>query len=98
MALMAIFAQLKSCSNYLFEDEYIEKNPFAKVKQIKTDKVIIETFEVEEVKRMLNQFNKKVYTEFRDALLIQILYDTGIRISEGLILKYLNIVTAKKML
>ncbi|ABO48918.1 phage integrase family protein [Desulforamulus reducens MI-1] len=88
---------VKIMFNYLFEDEYIEKNPFAKVKQIKTDKVIIETFEVEEVKRMLNQFNKKVYTEFRDALLIQILYDTGIRISEAINLKISDIDTDKNM-
>ena len=88
---------VKVLFNYLIEDEYIDKNPFAKVKQIKTDKVIIHTFKPEEIKKMLNQFNKNIYTDLRDALLIRMLYDTGLRISEAINLKITDIDTERNI-
>lgn len=89
---------VKVMFNFLLEDEYIEKNPFAKVKQIKTDKVIIETFEPEEVKKMLNQFSKRIYCDLRDALLIRVLYDCGLRISEAINLKITDVDTEKNLI
>lgn len=47
---------VKTMFNYLVEDEYLTKSPFAKVSQIKTDKVLISTFTPEEVKKMLAVF------------------------------------------
>jgi len=90
-AINGFVRAVKVFFNYLLEDEYIEKNPFAKVRQIKTDKVIIHTFEAEEIKKMLNQFDTKNYCDLRDALLIRILYDTGLRISEAIYLKIDNV-------
>lgn len=86
-AINGFIRGVKVFFNFLYEDEYIEKNPFAKVKQIKTDKVIIETFKPEEIKKMLNQFDRSSYYGLRDALLIRLLYDTGLRISEALSIK-----------
>lgn len=63
--------------NYLLEDEFIEKNHFQKVKQIKTDKVIIQKFEPEEIKRMLYILDKRKYTQHRDSILIGIGLDNG---------------------
>lgn len=88
---------VKVMFNYLIEDEYIEKNPFVKVRQIKTDKVIIHTFEPEEVKKMLSQFNKSVYTDARDELLLRFLYDCGLRISEAINLKLADIDTERNL-
>lgn len=90
-AINGFIRSAKVFFNYLLEDEYIEKNPFIKVRQIKTDKVIIHTFEPEEIKKMLNQFNNKYYCDIRDSLLIRLLYDTGLRISEAINLKIDNV-------
>lgn len=89
---------VKVMFNYFMEDEYIEKNPFAKVRQIKTDKVIIESFEPEEVKKMLTQFNKSLFTDHRDYLLILVLFDCGLRISEAVNLKIQDIDTDRNIL
>ncbi|GBF32271.1 phage-related integrase/recombinase [Desulfocucumis palustris] len=89
---------IKVMFNYLMEDEYIEKNPFAKVRQIKTDKVIIQTFELEEVKKMLTQLKRNVYADLRSALLIRILFDCGLRISEARNLKIADIDTERNVL
>lgn len=97
-AINGFVRAVKVLFNYLLEDEYIDKNPFQKVRQIKTDKVIIHTFEPEEVKKMLNQFDIKNYCDIRDALLIRMLYDTGLRISEAIFLKIENVDLEKNLL
>lgn len=89
---------VKVMFNYFIEDEYLDKNPFQKVKQIKTDKVIIESFEPEEVKKMLAQFNKSIFTDHRDYLLILVLFDCGLRISEAVNLKIQDIDTDRNIL
>lgn len=89
---------VKTMFNYFMEDEYISRNPFAKVKKIKTDKIIIPTFEPEDIKLMLNQFNKNFFADFRDSLIIRFLYDCGLRISELTFLKTSDIDTEKNLL
>lgn len=89
---------IKTMYNYFLEDEYISKNPFAKVKQIKTDKVIIPTFEPEEIKLILNQFKKNCFADYRDSLIIRVLYDCGLRVSEATSLKTSDIDTEKNLL
>lgn len=89
---------IKTMFNYFMEDEYISRNPFTKIKQIKTNKVIIPTFEPEEIKLMLNQFNKNRFSDFRDNLIIRILYDCGLRVSEVTALKIPDIDTERNLL
>ncbi|TEB13586.1 Tyrosine recombinase XerD [Pelotomaculum sp. FP] len=89
---------VKTMFNYLLEDEYISRNPFAKVSQIKTDKVIIPTFEPEEIKLMLKQFNKNHFADVRDSLIIRVLYDCGLRVSEVTNLKIADVDTEKNLL
>ncbi|WP_273484718.1 tyrosine-type recombinase/integrase [Desulforamulus ruminis] len=97
-AINGFIRSVKVLFNYLLEDEYIEKNPFAKVRQIKTDMVIIHTFEAEEIRKMLNQFNKNIYCDLRDSLLVRVLYDTGLRISEATYLKIDNVDLERNLL
>jgi len=89
---------IKTMFNYFIEDEYISRNPFIKVKQIKTDKVIIPTFDPEEIKLMLSQFNKNCFCDFRDSLIVRILFDCGLRVSEITTLKISDINTEKNLL
>ena len=88
---------IKTMFNYFMEDEYLEKNPFAKVMQIKTDKVIIHTFEQEEIKNMLAQLNGKGFYDLRDNLMLRIMYDTGLRVSEIINLKITDVDTDKNL-
>ncbi|WP_066639653.1 tyrosine-type recombinase/integrase [Desulfolucanica intricata] len=89
---------IKTMFNYFMEDEYLEKNPFAKVKQIKVDKVIIDTFEPEEIKKMLNHLKKNTFYDLRDNLMIRILYDCGLRVSELINLKIIDIDIEKNII
>ena len=88
---------IKSMFNYFIEDEYIAKNPFAKVSKIKVDNVIIHTFEPEEIKKMLAQLKKNTFYDIRDNLMIRILYDCGLRVSEIINLKTNDIDTEKNL-
>lgn len=61
------------------------------VKKLSFLVIIIQTFEPEEIKSMLKQFNQNDYCDLRDSLLMQLLYDTGIRIAKALSLKIKDI-------
>ncbi len=50
---------------------------------LKTDKKIVTTFEKRHLKILLNAPNKNTFTGFRDYVLMLLLLDTGIRISEA---------------
>ncbi|ABO50641.1 phage integrase family protein [Desulforamulus reducens MI-1] len=88
---------IKTMFNYFMEDEYIDKNPFHKVSKIKVDNTIIHTFEPDEIKKMLAQLNKNTFYDLRDNLMLRIMYDCGLRVSEIINLKITDIDTDKNM-
>jgi len=67
---------------FLVEDEHIEVNPSEKIKPIRSEKKIIETFSIDQVKKIIGNPRKKSFTGTRDQAVIQLLFDTGMRISE----------------
>lgn len=77
-------ATLKVFFNYLIEEEYLEEknNPMRRIKSLKEEKRVILTFNDEEVKRIINDVKEETYSNIRDKLILIILFDTGIRVSE----------------
>ncbi|MCT7538218.1 tyrosine-type recombinase/integrase [Aliarcobacter butzleri] len=87
-------AVLKAFFNYLEFDEIVEVNPFRKLKlSLKEPKLLPKTLELSEIKRVLkylyslknSYFDKTSFSYkllIRDIVSIEILFSTGIRVSE----------------
>ncbi len=68
--------------NWCYQEELIDKNPVLRLKSPKADKRIIPAFTNEQVEKMLSCFDLSTELGFRDYLIILLLLDTGIRLSE----------------
>ena len=77
-------ATLKVFYNYLMDEEFIDEmeNPLRRIKSLKEEKKVIVTFNDEEVKRIINDVKEETYSNIRDKLILIMLFDTGIRVSE----------------
>ncbi|WP_248928994.1 tyrosine-type recombinase/integrase [Paenibacillus hamazuiensis] len=69
--------------NYLTDEAFLTINPFSGLKLLKTEKKIIETFSKEQIRKLLDTPNKQTFTGYRNYLLMSVLLDTGVRISEA---------------
>jgi integrase/recombinase XerD len=76
---------------FLAEECYIESNPAARLQKLKDPKVIIKTFSAEEIEAILAQPNKLRFSGTRDYLMMLLLLDTGLRISEAMCIKLKDI-------
>ena len=86
-------ACLKSFFKFLLAREFIEVNPTSRLRPLKTEKRLpnfVKTTEMEELLK-LPVFEGNDFPELRDRLIIELLYGTGIRLSELLGLKYNDI-------
>lgn len=77
-------ARLKVFFRYCIDEEYIDvtANPMERIKNLKEERTIIHTFTDEEVRLMIACCDGKSYTAVRDRLILMILFDTGVRVSE----------------
>ncbi|MFJ7370625.1 tyrosine-type recombinase/integrase [Lysinibacillus sp. NPDC098008] len=57
-------------------------NPMRRIKNLKEERKVMHTFNDEEVKRILRDVKEYTYSNVRDKLILIILFDTGIRVSE----------------
>ena len=72
----------KNFFKYLHEEEYTETILTAKIKNVKKPKVIIQTFSNDEVKAMIDYYKGYNYLAIRNKVILIMLFDTGIRLSE----------------
>jgi len=90
-------ATLKSFFKFLIKREIIEVNPTANINSLKTDQKIPNFIKEKDINYLFD--NLKVENNFegqRDLLILELLYGTGIRISELINLKAKNINITKK--
>ncbi|WP_244835228.1 tyrosine-type recombinase/integrase [Clostridium sp. BJN0001] len=64
---------------YATDEEIIENNPMLKINWLKEEKVIINTFNDEEVDRMMKVYTGSDYMNIRNKCILAILFDTGVR-------------------
>lgn len=86
-------ACLKSFFKFLVAREYIEVNPASRLRPLKTEKRLpnfVKSNEMDEL-LSLDVFNGDSFPELRDRLIIELLYGTGMRLSELIGLKPENI-------
>lgn len=67
---------------YAYHEGYTDHLITADIKNVKEPKVLIHTFSTDEIKRMIGYYNGNTYIDWRNKLILMILFDTGIRISE----------------
>lgn len=77
-------ATLKVFFQYLIDEGFIEEqnNPMRRIKNLKETKTVIITFNDDEVSRIINDIREETYSNVRDKLILIMLFDTGIRVSE----------------
>lgn len=77
-------ATLKVFFQYLTDEGFVEEqnNPMRRIKNLKEAKNVIVTFNDDEVSRVINDLKEETYSNVRDKLILILLFDTGIRVSE----------------
>ena len=82
---------LKSYYKYLLKETLVDKNPLLKVSYLKVSKKLPVFVDNEKMELLFNEdFDSDDFRSLRDRLLIEILYGTGIRVSEIINLKTIN--------
>lgn len=82
---------LRSFFQFLVEEDFIEKHPFLEVKLPKVDKHLPGFIYPEEIEAILHSVNTSTDQGQRDLLILEMLYATGLRVSELTALKLKDI-------
>ena len=75
-------SSLRSFYKYLLEEKIIKKNPMTLISNPKLDKKLPNFLYYDELEILLNIPDKSTVLGLRDALILELLYSTGIRVSE----------------
>jgi len=75
-------AAIKSFYQYLVRERYLDKDPAANLESPKLEKKLPKILSIAEVEELLKQPNIVLPTGLRDKAMLELLYATGIRVSE----------------
>lgn len=75
-------ASMTAFYKYLFQKKVIQENPFEELDSIKLDKSLPKTLTYDQVENLLNSPNIKTLMGLRDRAMLELLYGSGLRISE----------------
>ena len=73
---------LKSFFKYLLGEHYINDNPLSLITSPKLDKKLPQVLYYEELEKLLNSINDDTIIGLRNNLILELLYSTGVRVSE----------------
>ena len=82
---------LKSYFNYLIFEGYIQKSPISDIESPKLEKKLPEVLTETEIKKLIESYDVNDNFGQRNRTIIEVLYGTGIRVSELINLKLSNI-------
>ncbi len=91
-------AALRSFYNFMVQEDYLELNPARDIDIPKPDKRLPRILTVSEVERLLRQPDEGRPIGLRDRAILELLYATGIRVSELVSLDLEHINTARRQL
>ena len=89
--IQAYVRAIKAYWTWLFNEGYISDNTMSALKIPKAPKKVVNTFTQEQIQLMIKAINQRSPRGYRDYLIILILLDTGIRLSELMGLRIDNI-------
>jgi integrase/recombinase XerD len=72
----------KSFFNWCYQEDLIENNPVERLKSPKVPSKVTATFSDEQIHKMLSVCDPNTETGFRDYVILLLLLDTGVRLSE----------------
>lgn len=75
-------ASIRSFYNYLFQEKHVPDNPAAEMESPKLDKKLPRVLTTQEVDLLLEQPDQQQVTGIRDKAMLEVIYATGIRVSE----------------
>lgn len=84
-------ASIKSFYAFLMRERAVDVDPTEKIKPPKIVKKVPETLTIDEVNRLLDQPAGKTPKEIRDKAMLELLYATGIRVTELVTLKLTDV-------
>ena len=89
-------SSIRSFYNYLVREKIIEMNYFKEVGRIKKDGSLPKYIKDNDLEKLINSFDKEKPLEQRNILILEMLYATGIRVSELVNIKLNDIDTYNK--
>lgn len=78
---------MKVFFNYCVEKKYLKNSPMESIKFIKVKRKMKDEVTDLEFKALVNAINVTIFSEYRDYTIIQLIFDTGMRLTETLNLK-----------
>lgn len=87
---------IKVFFNYMYDNRYISNNPIRRVKQLKNQRKVVGYIDDTNMNKLLKSFDLSKFHEFRDYTIAQLIFDTGMRIGETLLIKEADIDFVKR--
>lgn len=78
---------IKVFYNYLYKNRYITSNPVTRIKEIKCSRKVVGFIKNDEFNRLLRIFDLSKFHEYRDYIITQLIFDTGMRLGETLLIQ-----------
>jgi len=92
-------SSLRSFFNFLKRKKVVDRNPMLKIVAPKIPKRLPEFIRKENIEKLLDNLNEAdSYANFRDRLIIELLYSTGIRRAELIPLKSTDVLNSDKLI
>ena len=86
-SILRMLASLRSLYRFLLQKQYISENPAEEIHGFKSEKKTPQILTDQEVERLLEQPVCKDFKGYRDCAMLELLYATGMRVSELISLK-----------
>lgn len=93
-----LWCKLKKCFEYAERLDYIKSNPCRKLDNPKGEKSKTEFWTIDELKKVLRTFDQSIYEERQFYTTIWLYFMTGMRVSEGLSLKWSDVDLVEKVI
>ena len=87
---------IKVFFNYMYDNRYITNNPIARVRQLKNHRKVVGYIDDLNMNKLLNSFDVSKFHEYRDYVITKLIFDTGMRLGETLLIKEENIDFVKR--
>lgn len=87
---------IKVFFNYMYDNRYISNNPIRRVKQLKNQRKVVGYIDDTNMNKLLKSFDLSKFHEYRDYTIAQLIFDTGMRIGETLLIKEADIDFVKR--
>lgn len=78
---------IKVYFNYMYDSRLIKTNPVRKVKEVKTPRKVKGYLEDKEINNLFKCFDLSKFHEYRDYVITELIFDTGMRVGECLLIR-----------